>query len=222
MEFFIAFFGGLFLLIQFAVRKTREDGIKKADNSWEARRKPVAERLKVNEEDEKAVAEMETWPSDDLYAYLEEDLAYIFGQNYKSVIPFDDKSYRNFHGRLISPCVHRKKGTTYTKEAYMNYWITQILYSKRGKFEPLLDVFGLNVGVGNPETNLRMCRRIEKNMRACGANVHLEVELERYVTEPSKKHLSNKVKVKETQHRYWEGRELESIMELHPARPDLP
>lgn len=221
MEFFIALFGGIFLLARFALRKSKESGIARGDRSWEEQRQPLAERLKATEEDDAAVSAMKSWSSEDLYALLEDDLIWIFGDGFRDAVPLDNPKCRDFRP-YSSPYAWRGKREVYTREAYLSYWITQLLYAKRGKFRTLHDTFGLNVSVGNPEINIRMCEAIQRNLRENGTDVHLEVELEPGIADRSRKYLRGRVRAKETQHRYWEGRPLESIRELNPRRTDVP
>ena len=221
MEFFIAFFGGLFLLIQYTIRKTSEDGIKREDNRWEAQRRPIIEAITASQEDDRAVNEMQSWPSEDLYAYLEEDLLEVFGPDYKRIVPFDNKAYRDF-GHEFNPYTYRKNSTYYTREAYVTFWLTHLLYSKRGKLKSLWNVNGLNVNVGNPETNIKLCRRIEKNIAQHGTDIHLELETETFGYDSGRRHLTPSVMAREIQHRYWKGRELEAAYELNPVHPEYP
>lgn len=221
MEFFIVLFGGIFLLARFALRKSKESGIARGDRRWEEQRQPLAERLKATEEDDAAVAGMKSWSSEDLYALLEDDLIWIFGDGFRDAVPLDNPKCRDFRP-FSSPYAWRGKREVYTREAYLSYWITQLLYAKRGKLRTLHDTFGLNVSVGNPEINIRMCEAIQRNLRENGTDVHLEVELEPGIADRSRKYLRGRVRAKETQHRYWEGRPLESIRELNPRRTDVP
>lgn len=221
MEFFIALFGGIFLLSRFAFRKSKENEIARGDRSWEASRQPMTERLRATKEDDAAVGEMKSWSSDDLYAFLENDLREIFGDGFRSVVPFDNQKCRDFRP-YSSPFAWRGKREVYTKEAYLSYWITQLLYAKRGKLRTLHDPLGLNVSVGNPEISIRMCEAIQRNLRDNGADVHLEAELVPGIADRSRKYLRSRVRARETQHRYWEGKPLDSIRDLRPRGTNVP
>lgn len=221
MEFFIALFGGIFLLAKFAFRKSKENEITRKDQRWEASRQPLTERLKATEEDDAAVSAMKSWSSEDLYALLEDDLTEIFGEGFRDVVPLDNPKCRDFRP-FSSPYTWRGKREVYTREAYLSYWITHLLYAKRGKLRTLYGTFDLNVSVGNPEINIRMCEAIQRNLRENGTDVHLEVELEPGIADRSRKYLRGRVLARETQHRYWEGRPLESIRELNPCKTDVP
>lgn len=220
-EFFIAFFGGIFLLVQFALRKSKERDATRADQNWDANSQPIIEKLKATEEDDAAISEMKSWKSDELYDLLEGDLRYVFGDGFRDIIPLDDPKCRDFRP-LSMPHTWYGKRKDYTREAYLSYWITQLLYAKRGKLRTLYDTFGLDVSVGNPEINIRMCEAIQKNLREKGTYVHLEVELNPGIADRSLKYLTGSVRARETQSRYWEGKPLESIRELNSVGTNVP
>ena len=155
-----------------------------------------------------------------LDALLEDDLRWIFGDGFRDAVPFVNPKCRDFRP-YSSPYAWRGKREVYTREAYLSYWITQLLYAKRGKLRTLHDPFGLNVSVGNPEINIRMCEAIQRNLRDNGADVHLEVELEPGIADRSRKYLRSRVRARETQHRYWEGEPLDAIRELRPRGTNI-
>ena len=208
MEFFIAFFGGLFLLIHHIARVSGEQQRAAQTKTKYASADIAASALRPSEEDWAAVKEiMDTWSGEKLAEYLEEDLKEVFGENFRKIVPLNNSMYRSYE-RSWSPYVYVRKRSEFRCSSYFSYWVYRLLLSKRNKID---DIF---VGIGDPEIDIAMCRRIEKNVTLNGKRVHLGLDMERWITDHDRWSPSGRVYAEESKPSDWKHAGLEAIREM--------
>ncbi len=177
-EFFIAFFGGIFLLLQHIVKTSKKERV---DREWHGKHDSAnayAKMLKPTIDDVNAVRTiMDTYSAEDLADILDEDLTEVFGEDFRELIPLNKKQFREFL-RGWSPYSDIKGRSEFRCYSYISYWIRIILLSKRGKVGSDSVREGILVGVGDPDVDFAMCKRVEKNLASAGVEIHLGIETE--------------------------------------------
>ncbi len=165
-EFFIAFFGGIYILGKCASEK----GKQRASNQKYADRLQLIQGIEYRYTANSILTEqIKNYISsgkyfEDICNTLHEDFEYIFGRDWK---------------RKIMLPTSRFIRCDFTHPARHEYWVYHLLLATYGKMDSLALSFGYHIGYTDTNTIIKFAERIEKRLREAGAdNIRLVLERE--------------------------------------------
>lgn len=137
LDFFIAFFGGLFYLCKIVYDKTIIQREEKKFQDYSRYDDAIRANIEASYELSESIKQkLIKTPKNDMIDELKDDLMFVYGENYKSVckyVPY--------------------------------YWAYNLLLSRLGKVDDEAFMFGFRIGGKDTfQEDIKFCQRIERNL----------------------------------------------------------
>ncbi len=168
LDFFIALFGGMFLLGKYTNEKIQDKNATIRNNNYITRTNYIKTLYNANYDLEKEIKEYIFCGKhfEDICNSLATDLQYVFGSEWKSKLNIPN-GYRVNYSALY-PSMHE-------------YWIYHLLLAKKGKIDNWItyDGYGIGYDINNAKTNVKFAECIEGRLLNAGCNdLKLALELD--------------------------------------------